>query len=130
MDEVEILLNVAKVVLVYLAGKAASRVQERRQSRRARRRLRCNPWILRHVKQGVYPNLCQELPSEDTPAFVNFACFAPQGFEELLTMVTPLIARKNTHFRDSISCCCNVAVCLKMGSIGPTFSNSTRPDWR
>ena len=105
MDEVETLLNVARVVLVYLACKATRHVQDRRQSRRARRRLWCKSWILRKAKQGVYPNLCQELHSEYTPAFANFARFAPQAFVELVTMVTSPIARKNTHFRDSISSC-------------------------
>ena len=56
-------------------------------------------------KQGAYPNLCKEaeLNSEDAQAFANFARFAPPAFKHLLTMVTPLIARKNTNFRDCIS---------------------------
>jgi len=58
---------------------------------------------MQREKQGAYPNLCKELNSEDAPAFANFARFAPPAFKHLLTMVTPLIARKNTNFRDCIS---------------------------
>lgn len=101
--DVECVLNVTKVILVYLAYKAAARVKQRQQSRRPRRRVWCKSWILRRERQGAYPNLCTELRSEDAPAFANFARFAPQAFEELLSMVTPLIARRNTNFRDCIS---------------------------
>jgi len=67
------------------------------------RRLWCKSWILRRAKQGAYPNLCRELRSEDTPAFANFARFAPQAFDNLLNLVTPLIRRQNTNFRDCIT---------------------------
>ena len=54
----------------------------------------------------------------------NFARFAPQAFEELLTMVTPLIARKNTNFRDSISPGERLMVTLRFLATGEVLQSS------
>ncbi|KAJ8333971.1 hypothetical protein SKAU_G00412900 [Synaphobranchus kaupii] len=79
------------------------RVQERIRRRSRRRRLWTRQWLQRRQSQGAYPNLCHELGVEDQQGFQNLSRFAPDQFQKLLEMVTPLIQRQNTNFRDCIS---------------------------
>ena len=60
-------------------------------------------WIARRNQYGAYHALVQELSSEDPSGLKNFLRMDIATFNELLEMVTPIIKRRDTLMRDSIS---------------------------
>ncbi|KAJ8369891.1 hypothetical protein SKAU_G00099190 [Synaphobranchus kaupii] len=80
-------------------------------------------WLQRRQSQGAYPNLCHELGVEDQQGFQNFSRFAPDQFQKLLEMVTPLIQRQNTNFRDCISPGERLMVTLRFLATGESFQS-------
>ena len=61
------------------------------------------PWIGKRDQYGAYHSLIQELSAEDPNGLKNFLKMDMVSFSELLEMVTPLIKRRDTLIRNSIS---------------------------
>jgi hypothetical protein len=66
-------------------------------------RLWVRPWIGRRNHYGEYHSLIQELSAEDPNGLQSFLRMDMASFNELLEMVTPLIKRRDTLIRNSIS---------------------------
>jgi hypothetical protein len=66
-------------------------------------RLWVRSWIARRNQYGAYHALVQELSSEDPIGLKNLLRMDIATFNELLEMVTPIIKRRDTLMRDSIS---------------------------
>ena len=71
------------------------------------------PWIGRRNQYGAYHSLIQELSAEDPNALKNFLRMDMASFNELLEMVTPLIKRRDTLMRNSISPAERLALTLR-----------------
>ncbi len=83
-----------QILLLLMSLRVILRMKRRRIKRK---RLWVKPWLLQQGRRGAYLNLCRELQSQD------FARMVPNQFKHLLQMVTPIIQRQNTNFRDAIS---------------------------
>jgi hypothetical protein len=51
---------------------------------------------------GAYNSVLSKLLIEDRRGFKNVIHMTPTDFEELPNMVSPIISRKNTYFRQAI----------------------------
>uniref|UniRef100_A0A672QIC8 DDE Tnp4 domain-containing protein n=1 Tax=Sinocyclocheilus grahami TaxID=75366 RepID=A0A672QIC8_SINGR len=94
------LVTTIKIILLLMSLRVILRLKRWRIKRK---RLWVKPRLLRRGRRGAYLNLCRELQSEDLQSFQNFARVVPNQFQQLLQMVTPIIQRQNTDFRDAIS---------------------------
>ncbi|KAK3926080.1 Protein ALP1-like [Frankliniella fusca] len=77
-------------------------------------------WVARRKKQGLHHNLFLELMLEDPQKYRRFplSCYrclrmSTAMFEELLSKVSPIIQRKDTHLRESISPAERLSVTLR-----------------
>ncbi len=61
------------------------------------------PWILQRQAQGAFPNLCRELELDETSDLKNFALLFPIQFHRLKELISPIVQRRNTNYRDCIS---------------------------
>ena len=69
---------------------------------RKRRRWWVRSWVLRRQALGASNRLLRELAEEDPDAYLNHLRMNEAKFDELLTMVTPLIQKENTMMRDAL----------------------------
>lgn len=76
------------------------------------------PWIGRRNQYGAYHSLIQELSAEDPNGLKNFLRMDMASFNELLEMVTPLIKRRDTLMRNSISPAERLALTLRFSATG------------
>jgi len=70
--------------------------------RRRRQRRRCRscwvrPWMCSRPRLGGYAALLQDIISTDEKAYLNFCRLCPGDYNQLLTMVAPVITHKDTH---------------------------------
>lgn len=80
--------------------------EERKNRARKIRRKRTKwvkAWILQKQAHGAFPNLCRELELDETSDFKNFARLFPTQFNTLKELISPIIQRRNTNYRDCIS---------------------------
>ena len=59
-------------------------------------------WIKTCEMYGAYHHLMKELRILDTSSYRNFVRMSSSNFEELLSMVAPLISRKDTNMCQAI----------------------------
>lgn len=84
-------------------------VEKEERQRRRRKRIRRNrtkwvqSWILQRQAQAVSPTPCRELEFSETSDFKDFARLFPVQFHTLKELISPLIRRQNTNYRDCIS---------------------------
>ncbi|XP_052399694.1 uncharacterized protein LOC127946919 [Carassius gibelio] len=81
------------------------------------------PWILQKQAHGAFPNLCRELELDETSDFKNFARLFPIQFNTLKELITPIIQRKNTNYRDCISVGERLMVTLRFLATGESFKS-------
>ncbi|XP_065069253.1 putative nuclease HARBI1 [Rhopilema esculentum] len=93
----------------------------RRRRRRIARRMWVKSWIERRNELGAYQNLVQELASEDKPMYQRYFRLNEDLFKSLLAKVRPMIQRKDTHMRKSISAAERLAVTLRYLATGESF---------
>ncbi|KAK3929685.1 Cytochrome P450 11B1, mitochondrial [Frankliniella fusca] len=77
------------------------------------RKVWVKPWVARRKAQGFHHNLFLELQLEDPNKYRRCMRMNADLFEYLLTKVTPLIQRRNTHLRESISPAERLSVTLR-----------------
>ena len=80
----------------------AQLLQHRRRRRRAGRRFRVRPWILRRTDFGHYDRLMQELEAEDQESFTNFLRIPPEMLRELEERLSPRLLKQDTWFREAL----------------------------
>ena len=67
---------------------------------------------------GAYHCLMKELQSEDPAALKNFLRMQQPQFDELLAKVTPIIEKRDTRMRESISPAERLAITLRFLASG------------
>jgi hypothetical protein len=82
------------------------------------RRIWARPWIGRRNQYGAYHSLIQELSAEDPNGLKNFLRMDMASFNELFEIVTPLIKRRDTLMRNSISPAERLALTLQFLATG------------
>lgn len=96
----------------------------RREKVRRIRRHRGKPRIQQREAQGACRSLCCELEAADEiDDFTNFARVFPDQFHTLEQLVTPIIRRRNTNFRDCISVGERLTVTLRFLATGESFTS-------
>ncbi|XP_024870234.1 protein ANTAGONIST OF LIKE HETEROCHROMATIN PROTEIN 1-like [Temnothorax curvispinosus] len=83
------------------------------ESNLRRRTTWVKPWVARRKDQGCHHNLFLELQLEDPDKFRRCLRMSADIFEDLVTKVTPLIQRQDTHLRESISPAERLSVTLR-----------------
>lgn len=100
--------------------------EEKKKRMRKIRRKRTKwvkPWILQRQAQGAFPNLCRQLELQETCDFKNFARLFPTQFHMLKELITPIIQRKNTNYRDCISVGERLMITLRFLATGESFKS-------
>ena len=97
--------NVLSVVAASMAVIVLCR-RRRRRCRQQRQNYR-NVWMRPHIaarkKQGAYKHLVEELRKNEVGSYRNFMRMPPHIFDTLLALVTPIIQRETTNYREAIS---------------------------
>jgi hypothetical protein len=79
-----------------------------------------SPWLEKRLEQGAYANLMAELRLSDANAYRNFIRMDTGSFETLLQLVTPIIRKEDTKFRQSIEPAERLAITLRFLATGRT----------
>lgn len=97
-------LDILPPLLIIIMAAAYRQYRQHLRSRRKRRRM-CwtRPWILRRQEHGAHNSLIKELSQEDHESYKNFVRMTKEDFTELLVKMSPLIVKKETIMRKSIS---------------------------
>ena len=106
------------LALAHVVGGIAARARERIASRKKRRTVWVKPWLQRRFQLGAYDGLMVELANEDIDGYISFQRMAPDLFGELLRKVGPLIQKKDTPMRPSISPGARLAITLRYLATG------------
>lgn len=93
--------------------------EEERKSRP--RRVWVHDWVKKRDTEGVYMKLLNELRNDYPKLYRNFVRMSADDFDFLLELVTPLIQKKDTQMRDSISPGARLAVTLRFLATGESF---------
>ena len=95
----------------------------RRQRRRRKiRRVWTREWLCRRELHGQYEHLLQELNMEDRPGHRNFIRFEPELFLEMVDRLTPLLKKRDTRMRKSLSVGLKLAVTLRHLATGNDYT--------
>lgn len=104
---------VCSVIIATLLIKKKKKLHARRN-----RTIWTRHWILNRPKYGAYHQLINELRLSDQNSYKNFLRMDVLSFETLLSMVTPMIKKKDTLMRDSISPAERLAVTIRFLATG------------
>ena len=114
--------DVVRMASQYVLHKVLQRSEERMQaSKKKRRTVWVKPWLMRRYQLGAYDSLMIELANEDVDGYIAFQRLAPDLFGELLAKVGPLIQKKDTVMRKSISPGARLAITLRYLATGKYF---------
>lgn len=105
-----------KIIILVCILLIAAGIQQYRRNMLGRLWVRL--WIGRRNQYGAYHSLIQELSAEDPNGLKNFLRMEMASFNELLEMVTPLIKRRDTLIRNSISSAERLALTLSFSATG------------
>ena len=97
--------------------------RKRRRLRAACRKTWVKPWILRRLTQGASENIVRELNCEDPEKFRQYHRLDRDTFEEVLTIICPLIEKKDTHLRSALKPIERLSVTLRFLATGLFFWN-------
>jgi hypothetical protein len=96
--------------------------------RRRRRRVKAlsrntwtKRWVIRRQLQGAYANLITELNVEDPEKFRQFHRLERQHFEEIFTIVSLVISKRDTSMRSAISSRERLSITLRFLATGIFF---------
>ena len=90
----------------------------RRRLIAANRKTWVKQWILRRQAQGACVNIVCELNCEDPEKFTQYHRLDRCLFEEVLALVSPAIAKKDTHLRCSLKPIERLSVTLRFLATG------------
>ena len=92
-----------------------------RANAQRRRTIWTKQWLLRRDDLGAFDTLLAELRMEDQACFLNFLRVSPGIFDSLLDQVSPIIRKKDTTYRKSISPAMRLAITLRFLATGKYF---------
>ncbi|XP_053390824.1 uncharacterized protein LOC128553673 [Mercenaria mercenaria] len=118
MDPIQDVDGIIAIVCVIMIMSAIN--LQHRDRLRGRQWVR--PWIARRGQYGAYHALMQELRQEDPRSYKNFVRMDKDTFTELLELVTPLIKKKDTFMRNSISAAERLALTLRYLATGDSYA--------
>lgn len=93
-------------------------------SKRQRRRPRY--WQRRIFQSRIQysgTNLLADLRLEDASGFRNFCRLSPTDFEYLLTLIGPIISKRDTNYRDAVPPHERLAVTLRFLATGDSYTS-------
>jgi len=111
-DELE--LSLSAVVIATIAKK--------HKKRRQVRSCWVRPWIYSRPRFGGYEALLKDLRVSDCKAHQNFRRMSNDDYQQIITLVSPLITYQDTHYRQAISADERLAVTLRSLATGIEFS--------
>jgi hypothetical protein len=123
MPSIEELTTVAVLNILALV------IASRRRRRSYRRSLWVKPWLLRRNKFSVHSTLMKELQNEDPLSYKNFLRMSTDMFEELRDKISPIISKRDTHFRRSISIEERLSLTLRFLATGKYYTISVYDDY-
>ena len=90
--------------VVCLSAAAVAVIAARRRRRRKKKRS-CwvRPWIGRRWRFGCCEALIKDVKGSEPKAYQNFCRMTSDEYDELLSLVTPIISHKDTNCRKAIS---------------------------
>lgn len=91
--------------------------------RNKRKRQWVREWIRRRDRLGASATLLKELASEDPQSYYNIMRLTVPKFEELLKMVSPLIKKEDTRWREAISCRTKLEIALRYMASGDSLKS-------
>ena len=78
-------------------------------------------WVARREKLGSSNNLLKEMALEDAGVYRNVLRIGLEKFEELLSMITPKIGKKDSVMRMAIPCRTKLEITLRYMATGDSF---------
>lgn len=123
-EEEEIAAAALLIGSVYLNNKIKREPAKEKKIKRSARSVWVRQWLERRPIDGAYAKLLQELRLGDKGEkllYHRFLRMSYGNFEYLLDLVTPLIEKKDTHFRDAISAGERLALTLHYLATGQSF---------
>lgn len=94
-----------------------------KKKKRKTRRLWVRPWVARRELRGVHQNLLRELQSEDIKAYNNYLRMDEDTFKFVVSKISPLICKQNTHLRNPISVEERLMVTLRFLATGESYAS-------
>ncbi|KAG5888011.1 hypothetical protein JTB14_007130 [Gonioctena quinquepunctata] len=91
--------------------------------KRKRRRWWVRSWILGRNDLGALARLFKELELEDPSSYANILRMSVLKFKELLELVTLLIQKKDTKFREAIPSKTKLEITLRYLATGDSFKS-------
>lgn len=91
--------------------------------KRKKRRWWVRSWILRRNDLGASARLFKELELEDPSSYANILRMSVPKFKELLELVTPLIQKKDTKFRQAIPSKTKLEITLRYLATGDSYKS-------
>ncbi len=95
--------------------------RRKRRSRAANRKTWIKSWVSRRQTQGAFANIVRELDCEDPEKFRQFHRLDRASFEEVLTLVRPIIEKEDTQLRCSLKPVERLSVTLRFLATGLCF---------
>lgn len=110
----------AELVLLKLRGDQEKKAEERRI--RKRRSCWVRGWVQRRKKMGAEV-LIRELRAEDERAYINIMRMNPLQFDELLSLVSESITKKDTVMRAAIPASLKLEITLRFLASGDSLTS-------
>ncbi|KAK3107504.1 hypothetical protein FSP39_016061 [Pinctada imbricata] len=114
MDELEVL---GPIIISIMAAAYRQYIRNKRK----RRTHWIKPWIKRRDKYGAHHALLKELEIEDIETYRNFVRMSKENFDELLSLVSPMIKKKDTIMRESITAAERLSLTLRYLASGDSY---------
>ena len=86
-----------------------------------KRRMWVKKWVARREKLGAFNNLFKEMALEDAGVYRNVLRIGIEKFEELLSVITPKIGKKDSVMRMAIPCRTKLEITLRYMATGDSF---------
>ncbi|XP_049769174.1 uncharacterized protein LOC126106822 [Schistocerca cancellata] len=102
---------------------AAALVIVMKNVKKKKRSIWVREWIMRRSQYGAYNNLLQELSIESMDTFENFCRVSSNDLECLLTLIAPVISKRDTKFRTAISAKERLLVTLRFIATGDSYKS-------
>lgn len=99
------------------------KIIRQKKKKRNMRRYWIRPWIAKRNTLGASQGLLKELETEDPECYRNHLRMDDTHFEELLKKIEPMIQKKDTNMRQSLSARLKLQVVLRFLATGDNYSS-------
>lgn len=114
--------NALVIILAACAFDSSDEEQQERVPRKKQRKAWRKEWVGRRDDEGFCAKLYRELRSEEPALYHNFLRLTFEQFDQLLSLVAPLISKEDTVMRKSISPADRLVLTLRFLATGDSFS--------